>query len=126
MQYKRSHPHEELLDLVSLDYEQNMGLVVAHSDSGCEEIIGLSRYDVDQATQRADIAFVVRDEWQRRGVGTLLMRRMAEVAQARGLEGFSADVLASNKPMMAIFQKSGLPVKANLDGGCYHLEVDFP
>lgn len=127
MQFKRSHPHAELLELVSLDYEQNMGLVVTHCDSnGCEEIIGLSRYDVDPATQRADIAFVVRDEWQRRGLGTLLMRRMAEVARARGLAGFSADVLSSNKLMMAIFQKSGLPVRANLEGGCYHLEMDFP
>jgi acyl-CoA hydrolase/GNAT superfamily N-acetyltransferase len=125
MQYKRSHPHEELLELVSLDYEQNMGLVVTHSESGGEEIVALARYDVDRATQRADIAFVVRDEWQRRGVGTMLMRRMAEVAQARGLEGFSADVLASNKSMMAIFQKSGLPMRATLDGGCYHLELDF-
>ncbi|MDI1446774.1 bifunctional acetyl-CoA hydrolase/transferase family protein/GNAT family N-acetyltransferase [Polyangium sp. 6x1] len=125
MKFKRSHPHEELLQLVCLDYEQNMGLVVIHSDSGCEEVIGLARYDVAPATRRADIAFVVRDEWQGRGVGTLLMRRMAEVARARGVTGFFADVLASNKPMMAIFHKSGLPVKASLREGVYHVEIDF-
>ncbi|MDI3285616.1 bifunctional acetyl-CoA hydrolase/transferase family protein/GNAT family N-acetyltransferase [Polyangium sp. 15x6] len=126
MKFKRSHPHEELLQLVCLDYEQNMGLVVIHSDNGCEEIIGLARYDVAPATRRADIAFVVRDEWQGRGVGTLLMRRMAEVARARGVTGFFADVLVSNKPMMAIFYKSGLPVKASLREGVYHVEIDFP
>ncbi|MDC0742855.1 bifunctional acetyl-CoA hydrolase/transferase family protein/GNAT family N-acetyltransferase [Polyangium mundeleinium] len=126
MKFKRSHPHEELLQLVCLDYEQNMGLVVIHSDNGCEEIIGLARYDVASATRRADIAFVVRDEWQGRGIGTLLMRRMAEVARARGVMGFFADVLVSNKPMMAIIYKSGLPVKANLRDGAYHVEIDFP
>ena len=53
----------------------------------------MARYDVDPATRLAEIAFVVRDDWQRRGVGTLLMRRMAEIARARGLAGFRADVL---------------------------------
>jgi len=125
MGYKRSHPHEEMLDLVNLDYEQNMALVVLRIDGECEDIVGMARYDVDPATHTADIAFVVRDDWQGKGVGTMLMRRMAEIGKARGLAGFSADVLASNKPMMGIFQKSGLRMSSDLRDGTYHLELCF-
>ena len=86
----------------------------------------MSRYDVDPATLLADIAFVVRDDWQKKGLGTLLMRRMSEVARARGLAGFTADVLADNKAMMAIFQKSGLRLRVQLENGAYHLVARFP
>ena len=85
----------------------------------------MARYDVDPATRLADVAFVVQDDWQNKGIGTLLMRRMAEIARARGLSGFTADVLASNKPMMAIFRKSGLTICSELSYGTYHLTLRF-
>ncbi len=121
--HKRTHPSEEIRELVDLDYEQNMGLVVCLPDT--EEVIGMARYDLDPATRLGDIAFVVRDDWQDRGVGTILMRRMAEIARARGLGGFSADVLASNKPMLVVFQNSGLRFEGTLQDGVYHLEARF-
>jgi acyl-CoA hydrolase/RimJ/RimL family protein N-acetyltransferase len=125
LSFKRTHPHEEMQRLVDLDYQQNMGLLVTVEENNREEIIAMARYDVDPATRLADIAFVVRDEWQRRGLGTLLMRRMAEIAQARGLAGFTADVLASNQPMMHVFYKSGLSLNVSLEQGTYHLTLVF-
>ena len=83
-----------------------MGIVACGTELG--DLIGMARYDVDPATRLAEIAFVVRDNWQGRGVGTLLMKRMSEIARARGLSGFSADVLARNKAMLMVFQRSGL------------------
>ena len=126
MQHKRSHPHEEMLELVALDYEHNMGLVVIDPRSASEEIVAMARYDVDPATQLADIAFVVRDDWQRQGIGTLLMRRLSEIAKARGLAGFSADVLLENKLMLGVFQQSGLEVRSELSGGVYSVKMLFP
>jgi len=108
-------------ELVDSDYDLSMGLVAC--DPERDEIIGMSRYDVDPATGLAEIAFVVRDDWQHRGVGTLLMTRMSEIARARGLAGFSADVLASNHAMLTVFQRSGLAVRSQLHGGVHHLEV---
>jgi GNAT superfamily N-acetyltransferase len=121
--HRRVHPREELRDLVDLDYERNMGLAVSREGTG--ELIGLARYDVDPATGLADIAFVVRDDWQRRGIGTLLMRRMGEIARARGVTGFSADVLATNKPMLLVFQNSGLRFEGALHDGVYRLAARF-
>jgi GNAT superfamily N-acetyltransferase len=112
--------------LVDLDYESNMALVVcAPGADGADEPIAIARYDLDPATNLADIAFVVRDDWQRRGVGTLLLRRMGEIGRARGLAGFEADVLASNTAMLAVFHRSGLTLNSTLEDGVFHLIAPF-
>ncbi len=125
MHYKKSHPHEEMQKLVDLDYTHNMALLVCPAEKP-DDIWGMARYDVDPATNLGDIAFVVRDDLQGKGIGTLLMRRMAEVGQARGLTGFCADVLASNSAMLGVFHRSGLEVKSELDSGTYHLTLLYP
>jgi GNAT superfamily N-acetyltransferase len=111
--------------LVDLDLGQNMALVVVRAEGRREEIVAMTRYDVDPATNLADIAFVVRDEWQGQGLGTLLLRRMGEIASDRGVAGFTADILATNKPMLAIFQRSGLKLRMQLEAGVYHLVARF-
>jgi acyl-CoA hydrolase/GNAT superfamily N-acetyltransferase len=121
---KKRHTHEEMQNLVDLDYEQNMALVACVPAT--EELIGVVRYDVEPATRLADVSFVVRDDWQGKGVGTLLMRRIREAAVARGIPGFQADVLVTNKPMLDVFHESGLSVSATLQGSSYHLEMRFP
>jgi GNAT superfamily N-acetyltransferase len=121
--YRHQYPHEEMQKLVDLDYESNMALVVCEPER--EEPIALARYDVNPATSFADIAFVVRDDWQRRGVGPLLLKRMAEIGRARGLAGFEADVLATNTPMLTVFHRSGLELRSTLEDGVFHLEAPF-
>ena len=121
--YRKVHSHEDMQKFVDSDYDLSMGLVVC--GPGSDEILGMARYDVDPATKLGDIAFVVRDDWQGRGVGTALMRRMAEIARAKGLRGFSADVLVGNKGMLGVFHRSGLVVRSRLDGTSYHLEALF-
>lgn len=121
--HRRVHPHEEMQQLVDSDYESSMGLVVCEPERG--DIIAMGRYDVDPATNLAEIAFVVRDDWQNRGVGTRLLERMSEIARARGLAGFCADVLASNKAMLMVFQRSGLRLQSQFDGAVCHLVAQF-
>jgi RimJ/RimL family protein N-acetyltransferase len=120
---RRQHPHEEMQKMVDLDYERAMGLVVTEADS--DEVVALCRYDVDPATQLGEIAFTVRDDWQHRGLGTLLLRRMSEIARARGLAGFRAEVLAQNAAMLAVFHKSGLRWTSTLSDGVVLLEGRF-
>jgi GNAT superfamily N-acetyltransferase len=124
--HKKAHPHEEMLALVDLDDEESVAIAAIVRTEDREEIVGMSRYDVDPATRLADVAFVVRDAWQGRGLGTLLMRRMTEIARARGLAGFTGDVLLANKRMMSLFYQSGLRVDAALREGTYHVVACFP
>jgi acyl-CoA hydrolase/RimJ/RimL family protein N-acetyltransferase len=124
MAHRRVFSHEEMQKLCDLDYALNMALVVSAGDPQ-EDIVAMARYDVDPATDLADIGFVVLDAWQGKGIGTILLRRMAEIAQARGLAGLSADVLVDNKPMLSLFQKSGLHVELKLDDGAYAVTARF-
>jgi GNAT superfamily N-acetyltransferase len=121
--YRTQYPHKEIQQLVDLDYDSNMALVVCEPER--DEPIALARYDKDPATDLADIAFVVRDDWQCRGVGTLLLRRMGEIGRARGLKGFEADVLASNTRMLSVFHRSGLELHSTEEDGVYHLVAPF-
>ena len=111
---------EEIFDLTDR-YEAP----VAETIGDQPEILGMVRFDVDPATNLADVAFVVRDEWHGKGVGTVLMRRVAEVARARGLAGFQADVLSNNHAMLGIFHKSGLFVISEREGAVQHLTATF-
>ena len=122
--HRRTHPRAEVQELVDLDYEANMALVAALPDSG--ELIAIARYDLDPATNLADVAFVVRDDWQGRGVGSALMRRMAEIAQSRGCAGFTLDVLTSNRPMLSVIHHSGLKIASESEAGTYHVVARFP
>lgn len=117
--HKSVHPQLEIRQLMDADYASSMGLVVCEPTQG--EIVAMARYDVDPGTGLADIAFVVRDGWQRRGLGTRLMRRMLEIARSKAVVGFTADVLAGNLGMLMVFQKSGLRVETQFDLGVYHL-----
>jgi acyl-CoA hydrolase len=126
MAHKRTHTREEMQRLVDLDFEQSVALVLCFDDEeGAEQILAMCRYDVDPATELADIAFVVRDEWQRKGIGALLMRHMGEIARHSGLRGFTADVLTTNQAMLAVFQRSGLKVELERDDPLYHLTATF-
>jgi len=123
MAHKKAYPHEEMQQLVDADYVETLALVAC--DPRTVEIVGVARYDMDPGTRFGDIAFAVRDEWQRRGIGSVLMRRMLDAARASGLRGFSADVLAGNRGMLMVFQQSGLTVQSRFDGSFYHLEMPF-
>lgn len=122
---KRTYSNDEILKLVDLDYVQNMALLVCAGPDDHPDIVAMARYDLDPATQLADIAFVVRDDWQGKGAGTILMRRMAEIARARGAAGFRGDVQAANKAMLSIFHRSGLNVRSDLRGDSYRFVCRF-
>jgi acyl-CoA hydrolase/GNAT superfamily N-acetyltransferase len=121
--FKNRYPHDEMQRLVDLDYERNMALVVCELDR--DEPIAMAQYQVDPATGLGDVAFVVRDDWQRRGIGPVLLRRMAEIGRARGLSGLEADVLATNTPMLTVFHRSGLALQSTLDAGVFHIVMPF-
>lgn len=121
--HKSVHPHEEMQKLVDADYSASMALVVVSPQTG--ELVAMARYDLEPASGLGDIAFVVRDDWQRKGIGSCLMRRMIELGRAKGVAGFSADVLPGNLGMMLVFQQSGLCVQSQFDGCVYHLAMRF-
>ncbi len=121
--HRGPHPKEALQTLADLSDARNMAVVA--TPPGSDEVVAIARYDVNPSTGLAELAFLVRDDWQNRGVGTALMRRMVEIAHARGLGGFELTVLEWNAPMLALIRQSGLEVKSHDEGGVYHLTARF-
>jgi GNAT superfamily N-acetyltransferase len=72
----------------------------------------------------AEVAFVVRDDYQHHGLGHLLLEKLAEAAWARGVTDFNAVTLLENRKMTAVFMHSGFPVATTFEGE--ELSVSFP
>jgi ribosomal protein S18 acetylase RimI-like enzyme len=87
--------------------------------------VGIAQYFMDSASRFADVGFLVRDAWQGRGLGRLLVDEMIGLARERGVVGFTADVLATNQAMLHLFRRSGLTVNSVLEGEIYRLTMPF-
>jgi GNAT superfamily N-acetyltransferase len=121
----KTMPHEKLQEFLRVDYDADMSLVVLTDHSQNAYIVGIAHYSKDPRTNFADAAFLVRDDWQGKGIGTHLMGHLASAAIARGIAGFTADVLVENHGMLRIFHKYGYPVESELEEGAYRLKIPF-
>jgi len=86
-------------------------------------VIALASYVRLRDPTAAECAFVVADDFQRRGIGTRLLERLAERAAAVGIERFVAQVLPENNQMLGVFQAVGFESTRRLEGGT--VEVEF-
>ncbi len=126
MQVITSMPHRTLMYYMDVDYEARMALAIeTQPEEGESEIVGVARYHLDPGTNFAEAAFVLRDDWQGKGLGTALLKQLIAIARAKGVSGFTAEVLAENKAMLHVFHKSGLNIRSHLEGGIYSLTMPF-
>ncbi len=121
----KAMPHEKIQPLVNIDYRDEMAIVGLIGEPGREYMVAIGRFNVDPSSNVAESAFLVRDDWQKRGIGTFLLNKLIGIAQEMGIKGFSAEVLAENKKMMYVFHHCGYPVEVKLDEGVYSIHIDF-
>ena len=101
--------------------EQAFGLIASSGDE--ERVIGHAFYvAIDDA--RAEVAFTIANDFQGRGLGTILLGQLAEVAAANGIKVFEAEVVAGNHSMLRVFRSSGFPIEVHAHAG--QLQVVFP
>ena len=118
-------PQRRVRDFVYVDYRDEMAIVGTVPEASGEEIIAVGRYYLNPGTNRAEVAFIVRDQWQNRGIGTFLLTYLATIARSQGIAGFTAEVLVDNRAMLAVFRKSGFRLRSQLDGRVHSIELDF-
>jgi acyl-CoA hydrolase/RimJ/RimL family protein N-acetyltransferase len=122
----KSMPHSRVMPLVSIDYDKDMAVVATVQDVAGDKIIGVGRYMRNSREEKfAEVAFLVRDAWQNRGMGRALLTSLVDIAKARGVEGFVATVLHENKQMMGVFHSSGYSVKTTFEDGFYSVSFRF-
>jgi acyl-CoA hydrolase/GNAT superfamily N-acetyltransferase len=121
----RSMPHAKMQEYVNVDWNQVMSIVGLIGEEGKGRIIAEARFIKIPGNSFAEAVFVVDEKYQKLGIASFLYKMLIRLAMERGIKGFAAEVLASNRGMMKVFHKGGLPVKAHLESGVYHLEIPF-
>jgi len=121
----KSFPHRDVQQLTNIDYNNDLAIVGVIPGVSQEEIVAIAQYFLDPKTQAAEVAFLVQDEWQQKGMGTFLLEYLTKVARELGVKRFYAKVLPNNKPMLAIFQNSGYHVNTEFDGEVYSITYDL-
>ena len=91
--------------LATVDYRRRLALVAEHEGPPGVELVGVGRYEPTVREDTVEVAFVVQDGWQNRGLGTILFRGILDAALARGIRRFVAYVLADNTRMLDLIQR---------------------
>jgi len=122
---RKDMPHERLQEFVVIDYMAEMVILAVIEEDERELVVGVGQYGIDTETHTADVALVVRDEDQGRGIGTELLEYLTLLAKREGLLGFTAEVLTENEAMMHLFEQSGFTIEKRRDAGVYELRMLF-
>ena len=123
---KRLFPHEIIQrQWSSIDYRRNISIVGLAQHSGHKEMIAIGSYAMD-SVERAEVAFVVREDYQGMGIASYLLEVLEIIAKENGFQGFTATVLHENTPMIRVFKKR-YPrlIKSQQEGGEIVLIMDF-
>ena len=121
--YFSPKPHlsdRDLQHFTDVDMVDRVGLVVEDRSA----LVGWASYERWKGRDDADAAFQVDDAHQGRGIATLLLEHLAAIARVNGITRFTAEVLADNRPMLAVFAKAGWPIERRFESGV--VDLDWP
>jgi RimJ/RimL family protein N-acetyltransferase len=106
MRYLGPHPvlsDKEVERFTNVDRVNRVAFVVERAG----HIVAVARYERPPGTDEAEVAFVVQDDFQGRGLGTMLLQQLARVARRQGIRRFRADTFSDNGRMLRVFRDSG-------------------
>jgi GNAT superfamily N-acetyltransferase len=104
---------DEVRHLTRVDFGARLALVIEDGD----DLVGVARYERYPSTSVAEVAFLVRDDYQHLGLGHHLFASLAAAAWARGVTTFTAETLCRNHDMMSVFRHSGFPLTCSTSAG---------
>ncbi len=107
-----------------VDYRNRMALLATTLVEGEERIIGVVRYD-RIGPDRAEVAFVVADQWQGHGIATLLLHRLAAYARELGFTTFVAVTMSGNVRMLEVLHHAGFPCTTHYVDGDVEARLDI-
>lgn len=102
-----------LTRFTQVDYDKEMALIALISENGRETQIGVARYSIDPDGRSCEFAIAVADAWQRKGIGSKLLRSLMDAARSRGLETMEGSVLSGNAKMLALMDGLGFTLEAS-------------
>ena len=125
---RKSIPERAFERIAEIDFVNLAGLVVTIGCGADETVIGGASYvghSEANGAKVAEVAFTIEEDFHGQGLASRLLAALATLARRHGLVRFEAEVLAANAPMLAVFQRSGLPLRRRSEGGVIHLDLDL-
>jgi acyl-CoA hydrolase/GNAT superfamily N-acetyltransferase len=116
---------KQIQNFVYVDHRKEVAIVGTVPGAAEEEIIALSGYYLDEKTNCAEVALVVLDEWQNRGIGTFMLKHLAQIAQKNGIRGFTAEIHVTNRKMQTVMHKLSGKLESSLDDSVFSMRSDF-
>jgi acetyltransferase len=118
---RKNVPKSRIRDYTHIDYEKNFALVVEYQ----EKIIGLGHYIISDNPETAEMAVVMHDDWQRKGIGTHFLGYLISIAKDRGIKHLTATVLLENYKILKTIEKLGFKFTKKLEEGDLLVEADL-
>ncbi len=112
---KKRFVREEAEGISQIDYIKQLTLVAVVGEFGFGRVVAVGEYSLSETNNIAEVAFSVSKDWQGRGLGKILMRKIAETARENGISGLSAYVLSQNKNMIRLFNTLPYKVRTTFD-----------
>jgi len=104
-------PGELVYQFSHVDYKKSFGLAALSNIENAGPIIGVPRYAYDSERELPELAVVVRDDWQGKGLGSILLSRVIGIGRKNGFSRFEAMIDSQNKTIMHIFRQIGVHYK---------------
>lgn len=109
--------HERLVRVCFGDYDREIALVAEQRDeSGGAALLAVGRLSKAHLLNEAELAVLIADEYQSRGLGSELSRRLIEIARAEALDRVTVEILGGNRPMIEVCRGLGFTIEAIEDG----------
>jgi RimJ/RimL family protein N-acetyltransferase len=112
---RRHFGEREIQSFMHVDFLDHVALVAVMAEEEGHSIVGGARYVVC-APSKAELAFMVLDRCQGKGLGSILMRHLISIARRAGLRELVAEVLPENRPMLKVLEKCGLKLGMKREG----------
>ncbi len=122
---KSAFMRDEIEGLSQVDYVNELTMVAVVGEFGFGRVVGIGEYLLDPAQNMAEVAFSVSKEFQGKGLGKILMSKLAEAARENGIAGFIAYTAPQNRGMINLFKTLPYKVQTTFDGDVLILTCRF-
>ncbi|MBF0336321.1 MAG: GNAT family N-acetyltransferase [Nitrospirae bacterium] len=127
---RKDMPHERLQKYLTADYVRVVIILAVlpngrHLAETGEFVVGMGQYEVNGSTHFADVALVIRDDYQGKGIGRVLLDHLSVIARQQGLLGFTAETLAHNRSMIRLFEGMDFDTEMHHDDNMYAIKMAF-
>ena len=120
------NPSEEMFQkLAQVNHDLHVVLVAVEANKKDQKILGVFRLMCDPGGKQAELAVVVGDRWQGKGVGAKLIEHGFSIAKQRGIESVVGMALPENKTILGLARRLGFAVEWNADDHAYDLHMDL-